>query len=72
MTSFLFQIFLLLPVVFPSIQKGTSDEIHIRVNQLGYLEKENKTAIVFSNKPVNGKFKVINSETEKVVFKRKT
>lgn len=39
------------------------DPVHIRINQVGYLPGELKSAIVFSNAPVNEKFELINEET---------
>jgi len=46
---------------------GNEDtEIHIRINQLGYLEEDTKVAIVFSKTPIRENFQIINKETGKV------
>lgn len=49
----------------------SQDTIYLRVNQLGYLPKEPKIAVVFSKKPITQKVSLINSKTQKVVKKFK-
>lgn len=50
-----------------SAQK-TSEEIYIRLNQVGYLENDSKVAIAFSNQPIRGKFSVHDSVTGETIF----
>ena len=38
-------------------------DIHIRYNLIGYLPSDTKIALVFSNRPVTGKFSLIEKET---------
>lgn len=42
-------------------------DIHIRVNQLGYLPKESKIAIVFSHKVIKEKFQLVSKDTKLVI-----
>ena len=50
-----------LAFLFPG---GSSpDPAHIRVNQVGYLPQETKTAILFTNGRVNEKFELINESS---------
>jgi hypothetical protein len=44
-----------------------SDQINIRVNQLGYLPDENKVAVAFSRKPIRDKFLLISAEGESTI-----
>ena len=43
--------------------------IFIRINQLGYLPGEAKTAVVFSGNPVKERFKLVNTENENTVLR---
>ncbi|MCK4745744.1 MAG: glycoside hydrolase family 9 protein, partial [Bacteroidales bacterium] len=49
---------------FPGSGKNGVDEIHIRINQLGYLPDEEKNGIVFSHAPVKEKFDLIEAGSE--------
>lgn len=42
--------------------------VYIRINQIGYLSTDTKVAIVFSNKPVKGKFEVADKKSGSVLF----
>ena len=44
-----------------------SNSTHIRINLLGYLPTDQKVAIAFSNKPIKGKFELVDT-SGKVVF----
>lgn len=41
--------------------------VHIRINQLGYLEEDSKVAVVFGNKAIRESFQLIRQETGKVM-----
>ncbi len=49
------------------VYKTDIPEIHIRINQLGYLPKESKIAIVFSHKAIKEKFQLVSADTKKVI-----
>ena len=49
-----------------SFQNQEDADVQIRINQLGYLEKDSKVAIVFSKTPIRESFQLINKETGKV------
>jgi hypothetical protein len=44
-----------------------ADQVHIRINLLGYLPADQKVAIAFSNKHIKGKFEVVDA-SGKVAF----
>ena len=48
--------------------KNSEKEVHIRINQVGYLEEDTKVAIVFSNQAVHGSFSVHDAETGELVY----
>lgn len=48
-------------------QQQLVNEVHVRINLLGYLPTDQKVAIAFSNKPVKGKFEVVDA-SGKVTF----
>ncbi len=45
--------------------------IYLRFNQVGYLSKDYKTAIAFSNDKIRGHFKITDAQTGSVVFTAK-
>ena len=45
-----------------------SQQVHIRVNVVGYLEEDSKVAIAFSHSPLNGSFEVRRAESGDVVL----
>lgn len=53
-------------LVSGSFQYQKDADVQIRINQLGYLEKDSKVAIVFSKTPIGESFQLINKETGKV------
>jgi hypothetical protein len=61
----------LLAMVLLFTPGGSSDPVHIRINQVGYLPGEAKTGIVFSNSPVKEKFELIHEETGSPVLSLK-
>ncbi len=69
MIAGIFQTILALFVIFP--QSQIQEPVYIRLNQLGYLPTENKTAIVFSNAPVQGKFQLKSLEKGSIALKKK-
>ncbi len=42
------------------------EEIHIRINQLGYLPQESKIALVFSHAPIKEKFVLVSEHDEQI------
>jgi hypothetical protein len=46
---------------------GKSEDIHIRVNQLGYLPHESKIALVFSHVPIKEKFELVSVRSKRIV-----
>jgi len=69
MLSILLQIWLLLFPAWMGVGAGdVSDEIYIRINQVGYLNSEQKSAILFSNRPVREKYSLIKADSEVVVL----
>jgi hypothetical protein len=44
------------------------DAVHLRANQVGYRSADSKVAIAFSNKPVEGRFSLLEVSSDKVVF----
>ncbi len=54
-----------------SSEGATRDTIYVRVNQVGYLENDQKVAIAFSEEIFRGNFTVHNAETGKQVFRSK-
>src|SRR5688572_28049452 len=44
------------------------NDVHIRVNAVGYVPYDNKVAIAFSMKPVRGNFVVIEKNSRKKIF----
>ncbi len=69
MTGLLLQIYLIL---FPFwIQGGNTPdpgEVHIRINQVGYLVADQKTAILFSHSPVREKYSVVREASGQVIL----
>jgi endoglucanase len=64
--NFLLIQFLMLMLPF-SVMMDESNKVCVRVNQLGYLPHEPKTAIMFSPAPVRGKVFLVAADQEKVV-----
>ncbi len=44
-----------------------SSAVHLRVNLLGYLEDDSKVAVVFSHRPIDGEFEIVDEATGDVV-----
>ncbi len=42
---------------------------HIRANQIGYLERDDKIAVAFSRTPLAGDFSLVDSETQKAIYR---
>jgi len=69
MISILLQIWLLIIPLWSEAGAGDDPaEIYIRINQVGYLTEDQKTAILFSTKVVSEKFSLIHSETGKKIL----
>jgi len=69
MLSILLQIWLLLFPAWVGVESGdVSEEIYIRINQVGYLNSELKSAILFSNSPIREQFVLINADSEAVIL----
>lgn len=47
---------------------SANDQVHVRVNQVGYQPEDTKVAIAFSHSPVQGKFSLLETKYGKVVF----
>ncbi|WP_343488057.1 glycoside hydrolase family 9 protein [Allomuricauda sp. d1] len=62
--------FLVLIVLFGQSVFGSaiSENIHIRINQLGYLPEESKIALVFSSQRVNEDFLLISADGQQPVM----
>lgn len=54
-----------------SSEAATRDTVYLRVNQVGYLENDQKVAIAFSESALRGNFTVHNAETGKSVLRSK-
>ena len=64
MLSILFQIWLsLFPLWAEAGADRASEEIHLRINQVGYRCGDQKSALIFSSGPVREKFALIHTET---------
>jgi endoglucanase len=48
-------------------QNPKAQEIHIRINQIGYLPEDSKVAVIFSKEAVRENFLLVNTETGKSV-----
>jgi endoglucanase len=48
--------------------QSQNNHVHIRINQVGYLPDDAKVAIAFSDKPIQGKFSVIEKSSGKTVY----
>jgi len=69
MLSILLQFWLLLiPFGLGAGAGEVPQKIYIRVNQVGYLLAEEKSALLFSNRPVREKYALVDSESEDVVL----
>lgn len=69
MISLFFQFWLLLvPVWSDGGAVNNPDELYIRINQVGYLIHEQKSAILFSARPVKEKFALVHAETGKNIY----
>ena len=69
MIAILLQIWLSLFLFWPEAGAGKAPaEIYIRINQVGYLSGDQKSAILFSKSPVREKFALIHAETGKEVL----
>ncbi len=63
---------IILILLFSSPKKNESNDIFIRCNQVGYLTGELKSAIVFSNKPLNvDTFFVLDAKTGNSIYENK-
>ena len=49
--------------------ENITEDIHIRLNQVGYLKEDSKVAIAFSNQPIRGKFFVHDATSGEVVYR---
>lgn len=58
-------------MTMPSIFAQSQPDIFIRLNQLGYMEKDQKVAMVFSNNPIKGTFKIFNAENNTEILQGK-
>jgi endoglucanase len=66
---FFFLWLLLFPLWTGGAKAAKSDEVYIRINQVGYLCKDQKSAILFSQKPVKERFALINAATgDEIIF----
>lgn len=50
------------------IAQAQTESVYIRTNLVGYLPTDYKVAIAFSNKPVKGKFEVVDINSGKIFF----
>ncbi len=65
MISVFLRIFLFtIPLNFTGILVTKNEPIHIRINQVGYLPKEYKSAIIFSHTPVKERFDLIDEQSD--------
>jgi endoglucanase len=62
---FLLTLFLNLPIT-PESPKA--EDIHIRINQIGYLPEDSKVAVIFSKETVRENFLLVNLKTGEKVF----
>ena len=63
MVTFYIHCLLFLATLHMPADDGTGvEQVHIRVNQLGYLPRDHKTAIVFSRAPVGERFNLVSRE----------
>jgi hypothetical protein len=69
--SFPGYVFVLLILVFPAFVSSVNGQVHIRVNQAGYLPGDTKTAVAFSDHKIKGTFVVVDVRNGKKVFKAK-
>ena len=53
---------------FPDTLFAQGMSVYIRLNQLGYLPEDSKIAVAFSEKPIRGKFQLINESNGEVVL----
>ncbi|MEN8122866.1 MAG: glycoside hydrolase family 9 protein [Bacteroidota bacterium] len=68
MHLYFLQIFLLLFQPNNSVVSNSNiPDMHVRVNQLGYLPGESKIAIVFSNRAVKEKFQLVSKGTKQTI-----
>lgn len=56
---------------FSGFATSAKDSIYLRVNQVGYLEEDQKVAIAFSDSRVRGEFQVRDAQTDAVVYSGK-
>ena len=69
MLSILLQIWLLLIPLWTGAGAGdVSNEIYIRINQVGYRNSEQKTAILFSKKAVREKYALIDADSKEEIL----
>ncbi|MBN2364862.1 MAG: glycoside hydrolase family 9 [Calditrichaeota bacterium] len=66
----LFCLFLSTDFVY-SVPDESSSQVFIRVNQLGFLPRNHKTAILFSQQPLNAEVKLIDRQKGQTVFAAK-
>jgi hypothetical protein len=52
----------------PSDTRVDSNEVHVRINLLGYLESDRKVAVVFSHRPVTADFALVDAATAQPVL----
>jgi len=57
----------ILMVLF-AVSAAAGAEVHLRVNQVGYLPNDEKVAVAFSSAPVTGSFSLIRVDSGKVAF----
>lgn len=71
MKIYFFSLLLSMMLVFSGIVNTLAQNIHIRINQCGYLPADTKIVTAFSNSRIGGKFVVIDKKTGKEVYKGK-
>ena len=64
----MFRLFILAFILSPILSAATEpDAIHIRINQMGYLPKEPKIALLFSNNTIAEKILLVNTVENRVI-----
>ncbi|HTK37799.1 MAG TPA: glycoside hydrolase family 9 protein, partial [Pyrinomonadaceae bacterium] len=55
-------------VVFLVAASAAAQSAYIRINQAGYLPSDSKIAVAFSEKPLNGKFTLLDAVSKRKMF----
>ncbi len=66
---FFIVIFIFFCAFAASTSTGFAQTTHIRVNQVGYLERDAKIAIAFSKTPLEGDFLLLDAITKQIVYR---